>query len=181
VTVTFQPEDAAGNPLLLGATPLPAFSLASGKGTFEHYSYNSKTGAFTANFSTTMSGTYTIETTYNNQSVTSKASTVTVIPGPMSSADSSVKVSESSVKVGAPVTVTFQAVDAQGNDETEKLAVAFALGSGSGKGKVGTVTYLGNGEYQAAFTPSTAGTDVIEALIGGIEVKSTATLNVTAG
>ena len=89
--------------------------------------------------------------------------------------------SKSPKAVCRSVTVTFQAVDAYGNDETEKLAVAFALGSGSGKGKVGTVTYLGNCEYQAMFTPTTADTDIIEALIGGIKVKSKATLDVTAG
>ena len=180
-TITFQPEDAAGNRLLLGTALLPVFSLASGGGTFEHYSYNNKTGAYSAIVTTTVAGTDTIATHYNSQSVTSKAPTVTVTPGPLSYTDSSVIVSVSSVQVGTSVAITFQAVDAYGNAETEKLAVAFALEAGSGKGKFGTATDLGNGEYQAEFTPTTAATDIIEALVRGYKVKSTATLKVTTG
>jgi adhesin/invasin len=181
VTITFQPQDAGGNKLNLSGTPLPAFFLASGNGTFGNVNFNSAAGSYSASFTTTTTGSYTIETSYNNLSVTSKAPTVTVTPGAVSTTNSLVKVSETSVPVGSKVTVTLQVVDLYGNSETAELAIAFTLGSGSGKGTFGKVTYLGNGLYQANFTPLSAGTDKIEAEISGVKAKSIASLSVTAG
>jgi hypothetical protein len=180
VTITFQPEDAGGNKLNLGSSPLPIFSVAGSTKNFGTPVYNSKTGAFTANFSTTVAGSFTFETMYNNQLVTSKTPTITVLPGSVSLANSTVKASETSVTVGTQVTVTVQTEDAYGNPEIEKLGVAFALASGSGKGTFGKVIYMGNGIYQATFTPASAGNDIIEALIASAKVKSTASLTVTA-
>jgi hypothetical protein len=81
----------------------------------------------------------------------------------------------STMQTGSTFTVSLQAIDAYGNVvSAADLAVAFLLGSGSGKGKFGKVTYIGNGIYQATFTPTTAGTDTILATISGAKVKSTA-------
>ncbi len=84
ITVTWQPEDAGGNKLNLGSTPLPVFSLVNGNGTFGVVSYNNKTGTYSATFTTTKAGSYTFETTYNNQAVTSETPAITVTPGPVS-------------------------------------------------------------------------------------------------
>jgi hypothetical protein len=177
VTVTCQPKDAAGNPLLLGATTLPVFSLASGSGTFKTYTYNSKTGAFTAQFTATAAGRYTIETTYASQPVTSTTPTLSVTPSAVSNTVSTINISQNSVHVGTPVTVTFQAEDAYGNDETGNLAVTFALGSGAGT--FGKVTSEGNGEYEVSFIPTKTGTDILGTIVSGIKIKSTASLQVT--
>jgi adhesin/invasin len=179
ITVTWQPEDAGGNKLNLGSTPLPSFSLVSGNGTFGPVSHNSKTGTYSATFTTTTAGIYTVETTYNNQTATSKAPIITVKPGPVSLSNSPVKVSQDNVPLGSKVTVTLQAVDTFGNSEAAGLAISFMLGSGSAKGTFGKATYAGNGIYQATFTATKVGSTIIEALVGVAKVTSTASISVT--
>jgi hypothetical protein len=73
----------------------------------------------------------------------------------------------------------LKAVDDYGNLEAAGLAIAFMLGSGSGKGTFGKVSYAGNGIYQATFTATKVGSNTLEALIGGVKFKSTATILVT--
>ena len=182
VTLTFQPEDAGGNTLNLGDSILPVFSLESGTGTFlQPVSYNKATGSFSVTFTTTTSGSDTFETMYNGQSVTSKAPRVTVLVGPVSLTNTLVNLSQQDVQSGTPLTVTLQAEDAYGNLEPEGLPINFMLGSGSGKGQFGKVTYMGDGVYEVTFTPSSAGTDAIEAEVSGAKIKSAAILTVLAG
>lgn len=183
ITVTWQPEDAGGNKLNLDSTPLPVFSLASGTGTFGTVTYNKKTYNYSATFTTTKAGSYTIETTYNNQAVTSNAPTLTVNPQTASMAKSTVTLTPASTVVsGQSITVTLQTIDAYDNLETMGgLAVAFKLVGGSGQGTFGKVTYIGNGKYQATFTGTTAGSNTIEATIGGVKVESTQAITISPG
>jgi fibronectin-binding autotransporter adhesin len=178
ITVTLQPEDAGSNKLILGNSPVPIFTLASGSGTFGPVSYNGKTGAFSATFTTNTTGNYSIVTTYNTGQVTSKQPIITVTPATISLTNSLINVSQSSVNTGSAVIVTLKAVDLFGNLEAIGLVASFQLAPGSGKGTFGKVTYTGNGIYQATFTPISAGTDIIEAFVGGGKVKSTASLTV---
>jgi hypothetical protein len=178
VTVTLQPEDAGGNKLNLGSGQTILFSLTSGQGTFGTVIAN-KNGTYSTTFTTTSAGSYTIETTINGQDVTSTASTLSVTPAAVSLANSVLNVSQGSVQKGSQVTITLKAVDAYGNQEAAGLAIVFMLGSGGGKGTFGKIAYAGNGIYQATFTPTTAGSDIIEATIAGAKVKSTGSIAVT--
>ncbi|HEV3310908.1 MAG TPA: invasin domain 3-containing protein, partial [Chloroflexota bacterium] len=184
VTVTLQPEDIGGNKLNLGPGQTVAFSIASGLGTLGPVTAN-KNGTYSATFTTTTAGSYYIETSINDQAVTSTIMVLNVSPAAVSLTNSVVTVSEESVQSGSRVTVTLKAVDAFGNLEILPLAVAFKLGGGSGNGTFGNVTYSGNGLsgdgiYQATFTGTKVGSTVIEALIDGFKVKSTALITVTS-
>jgi hypothetical protein len=180
VTVTFQPEDAGGNKLNLGSTPLPVFSLESGE-TITPVDYNAKNGTYSATFTTIVAGSYTIETTYNNLPVTSKSPTINVIPAAVSLANSVLNVSHTSVQSGSGSIVSLRVVDTYGNPEPAGLAVAFRLGNGNGKGTFGKVTYAGNGVYQATFTGTIAGNNAIIAAVGVAKFTSTAAIIVTPG
>ena len=183
ITLTWQPEDAGGNKLNLGSTPLPVFYLASGTGSFGTVTYNKKTYTYSASFTTITAGSYTIETSYNNQPVTSNAPTLTVLPQTASVAKSTVTLTPTSTVVsGQSITVTLQTADEYDNLETTSgLAVAFKLAGGSGQGTFGKVTYIGNGKYQATFTGTIAGSNTIEATIAGVKVASTQAIAVTPG
>jgi hypothetical protein len=78
------------------------------------------------------------------------------------------------------VFITLQAVDAFGNDETSGgLKVSFKLVSRTGgQGRFGPVTDNHNGTYTVAFTGTLAGTNLIEALIGGVRVTAAPTITV---
>ncbi len=182
IIVTWQPEDAWGNKLNLGSTPLPVFSLESGTGTFGQVTYN-KNGTYSATFTTTAAGSYSIQTMYNNQAVTDKAPTVTVVPLAASIAKSIVSVTPSNEVVsGSSITVTLQAEDAYGNHETTGgLVVGFKLVGGSGQGTFSRVAYIGNGMYQATFTGTLAGNNTIEATMNGVKATSTQSITVTPG
>jgi adhesin/invasin len=183
ITVALQPEDAGGNKLKLGSNETVVFSLESGQGMFGSLTYNSKTGTYSATFTTTTAANYTIETAFNSQPVTSRSPTLTVTPLAASAAKSTVSAAPSNEVVsGESITVALQTVDAYGNLETTGgLAVVFKLVSGSGRGTFGKVTYIGNGKYQALFTGTIAGNNTIEATIGGVKAASTQAIIVTPG
>jgi hypothetical protein len=182
VTVTFQPEDAGGNKLLLPGQTV-VFSLVSGS-TFGPTTYNSKMGAYSATFTTTAAGADHVTATWNGQAVTSALAALTVTPGAASPATSLVSVASSIVASGSGVVVTLRAVDAYGNPEIAgglKVAFALAIKTG-GQGKFGTVTDMKDGTCTVTFTGTTAGTNTITATIGGKAVTSTApTITVTPG
>jgi adhesin/invasin len=183
VAITLQPEDAGGNKLILGGSQTVVFALETGSGTFGPVVANPN-GTYTATFTDTAAGSYTIATTINGLAVTSPAPTITVKPAAVSVTNSAVTVlPQNQVQSGGKVTVTLQARDNYGNPETAgNLAVAFKLGTGSGKGNFGKVTYAGNGIYQATFTGTMAGSNTISATIGAAKVTSTpAAITVTPG
>jgi hypothetical protein len=174
-TITFQPRDSAGNKLVL-KNQVVIFTL----GTTSITAKMKSNGTYVATYTGTLVGGSTIVTSVNGQNLTSTPPVITVLPGTASKNTSIVSVTPTGdVPAGTPVTVTLQAIDADGNLETTGgLSVAFSLGKGSSKGKFGKVTYLGNGIYQATFTPAAAGVDTIQATINGAKVKSTVAITV---
>jgi hypothetical protein len=177
ITISLQPEDAEGNKLNFGPFSYAIFSQVNGQ--WSVLTDDNKYGIYSAVFSDLTAGIYTFKTILNGELVTSEDPTVTVTSGPANITNSTVTVSELSVQVGTLVTVTLKAVDDYGNLEAAGLAIAFMLGSGSGKGTFGKVSYAGNGIYQATFTATKVGSNTLEALIGGVKFKSTATILVT--
>src|SRR5205807_2018930 len=86
--------------------------------------------------------------------------------GPVDLSQSTVAVAPASIQSGDTATVTLQAKDANGNNETTGgLTVAFGLGMGSGGGTFSGVTDHGDGTYTATFTGVAAGSNTITATI----------------
>ena len=184
-TITFQPRDAAGNKLnVKGLTVL--FALGGNgpaQGTFSNGGVAVyKNGVYTATFKGTLVGGSTIVTTVNNQTIVSNPAFVSVTPGTALAANSILTISEGAdtVSSGSSITLMVQAVDAEGNLETTGgLKVAFKLASKSGGlGTFGKVTDNKNGTYTVTFTGTTAGTNIIEATIGGAKVTTTEAITV---
>ncbi len=129
-------------------------------------------GTYTATFSAVSSGSpVLINAQIDGQSVTSSSPSITVVPGAVSLANSTVSLSPSTVVSGTNATVTLTARDANNNLLTSGgLTTAFAVGGGAGT--FGTVSDLGNGTYTASFTAGTAGTRVLSATVSGSPVTS---------
>ena len=183
VTVTFQPEDAGGNKLLLPGQTV-VFGSAAGQGTFGATTYNSETGAYSATFTTTAAGSYPLTASWGGQPVTSPSPGLSVAPNTASPANSVLSVASGSVASGNGVVVTLRAVDAYGNPEaTGGLKVAFSLGNKTGgQGTFSAVKDNKNGTYTATFTGTIAGSNTITATIGGSKVTEIApAITVTPG
>ena len=189
LTVTLTARDALGQQELSGGLTV-VFSLGtgSGSGTFSAVTDNGN-GTYTASFTGTKAGSTTIKATIGGQAVTSTRPTVTVTPGAVSLSQSTISVSPATVAAGSTTTVTLTARDAYGNQETGGgLTVVFSLGTGAAGGTFSAVTDNGNGTYTATFTGTKAGsntiagTNTINATIGGQAVTSTPpTVTVTPG
>ena len=184
-TITFQPRDAAGNKLTLKGLPV-SFALG-GNGTAQGTFSNGgvavyKNGVYTATFKGTLVGGSTIVTTVNSEAIASNPPVISVTPGTALAANSKLTISEGAdtVSSGGTITLMVQAVDANGNLETTGgLKVSFKLASKTGGlGTFGKVTDNKNGTYTVTFTGTTAGTNTIEATIGGKTVSSTVTITV---
>ena len=184
-TITFQPRDAAGNKLTLKGLPV-SFALG-GNGTAQGTFSNGgvavyKNGVYTATFKGTLVGGSTIVTTVNSEAIASNPPVISVTPGTALAANSKLTISEGAdtVSSGGSITLMVQAVDANGNLETTGgLKVSFKLASKTGGlGTFGKVTDNKNGTYTVTFTGTTAGTNTIEATIGGKTVSSTVAITV---
>jgi hypothetical protein len=174
-TVTLHTRDAYGHAEPVGGLTV-VFGLGTGvgQGTFGSVT-DPNDGTYTAVFTGTIAGSNTVTATVAGQAVTSAAPTITITPGSVSLAQSVVTLSPGSITAGTTATVTLQARDAYGNDETSGgLAVQFGLGAGMGQGTFGAVTDHNDGTYTAVLTGTTAGSNTITATIGGHAVTSTA-------
>ena len=175
LTVTLQAKDSAGNDLPVGGANV-VFSLGSttgGQGTFSAVTDN-QNGTYTALLTSTTSGSNTIIARIDNVPLTTIAPAITVQPGPVSLTLSTVSVSTNTINLSGTSTVTLQAKDALGNNETSGgLSVAFALASGlGGQGTFSSVADNHNGTYTATFTGTILGSNTITATIGGESVTS---------
>jgi adhesin/invasin len=178
-TLTLQAEDANGNDLVTGGLNVTfVLGTGAGTGTFSSVTDNGN-GTYTASFTGVLVGVNTITATLNGQALTSPSPSITVIPGTASLANSVVQLSAGSVDVGTTTTVTLQAEDAAGNNETSGgLTVTFALGSSSGgQGDFSSVTDNGDGTYTATFTGTIPGDNTITATINGAGVTSSSQFN----
>jgi hypothetical protein len=181
ITVTLQTLDAYGNAETSGGSKV-AFQLSNSKGASGVFSpaIDHGNGSYTTTFIGTLAGTNAFEATINGVKVTSHLPVITVYAGAASVAKSVVTLSAPTEKVGGSVTVTLQARDAYGNNTAaDQLIVAFALASTTGgQGTFSSVTNNYNGTYSATLTATTPGTNVIEAMIAGEKVTSTAAIKV---
>lgn len=95
----------------------------------------------------------------------------------LSSQQSQIAISNSTVSVGSSVTVQLSTKDQNGNlfyVSGSNPSVVFATSGGTSAGTFSSVTDNGNGTYTTTFTGTSAGTaTTINATIGGIAVAST--------
>ena len=187
VTLTLHGKDAAGNPVTAGgATVVFTFSGGTSTGTIGATTDNGD-GTYSATFTGVVAGAATsIGATINAAPVATPKPTVTVTPGPISTATSLVSVSSDTIGSGGTVTLTLQGRDAAGNALTTGGAtVVFTISGGGGvsSGSVGATTDHANGTYTAVFTGINAGTPAsVGATIGGSAVTTAhPTIMVTAG
>jgi hypothetical protein len=180
ITLTLQAVDAYGNLETAGGLAV-AFKLVSAKGglgTFSKVTDN-KNGTYSVTFTGTIAGSNTIEATIAGVKVTATVA-VTVTPGSYSLAKSVVTVAKpGSVAPGKTIAVLLQTKDAAGNNLTTDLlgseTISFALANSTGgQGTFSAATYMGNGEYEATFTATNAGSNLVAALIESSKVTSKA-------
>ena len=185
-TLVLQAKDAYGNNETSGGL-LVAFGLGSSgtsSGTFSTVQDNGD-GSYTATLTGTTAGTANdITATVGVSSVTSVLPTVTVVPGAVSDTTSVLSLASTTVIAGTTTTITLQAKDSYGNDETSGgLLVAFALGTtGTSSGTISSITDNHDGTNTATFTGKIAGTaQDITATIDDQAVTSMPTVTVNPG
>jgi hypothetical protein len=186
-TITLVAKDAYGNQETSGGLNV-GFTLGFGTSTGSIGPVtDNNNGTYTATFTAAGAGgpgtPRTINATINGSPVTA-APTITVIPGPFSLAQSTVSVAPGSVAAGSTASITLQAKDQYGNNETSGgQNVGFGLGAGSSSGTISGVTDHGNGTYTATFSGTIVGTPrTITATINGGNVASALpTITVTPG
>jgi hypothetical protein len=163
-TITLQAENAAGIKESNGGLTVNfrlGNSSAGGLGTFSKV-FDNQNGTYSVTFTGTRAGNNTIVATIDGHPVAMNTA-IHGIPGSFSLATSVVKLSASSVKSGSAITVTLQAEDAWGNNETTGgLPFDFALGSTSGGlGNFTAFKDKKNGTYTATFTATQVGGNTI--------------------
>jgi hypothetical protein len=161
------------------------FSLgisAGAKGTFSAVADNGD-GTYSATFTGTLAGTNTIVASIDGGKITSQAPTISVTPGSLDLATSSLTVSATSVQAGGVVTAVFQPEDAAGNKlKLINLAPVFGF-TGTGTGAFGTgATYnAATGSYTARFTGKTTGPVAITVSANGGTTSPSAPITITPG
>ncbi len=184
-TLTLSSRDAAGNALTTGGLDV-AFVLGTGTsaGTLSPVT-DEGDGTYTAVFTATTAGTArSIGATIGGAAVTTPGPAITVTPGALSLAQTTVTVAAASIAAGDATTITLTARDASGNALGGGGAtVAFSLGAGTSVGTIGPTTDQGDGTYTATFTATGTGSArTILASVNGDPVTSTApTITVSAG
>jgi adhesin/invasin len=184
-TITLQVKDAGGNNLSTTGL-LVAFALggASGGQGGVSQATDNHNGTYTATFTGTIAGANTITATINGLPVTSTPAPIAVTPGPVSLSQSLLSLTTSSVQAGGSTTVTLQARDGYGNNETSgNLNFGFQLDNAfGGQGNFTQLTDNHNGTYSAVFTGKTSGSNSIVATINTMPVtSSTPAISITPG
>jgi len=168
-TVTVQAEDASGNDETSGGD---AVTLSSTAGSLTGVT-DMGDGTYTATLtSSTTSGTADVSGTIDGNAITSGDAFVTFAPGAASGATSTISASPGSITAdgSSTSTITVQAEDTNGNDETsggDTVLLSSTAGSLTG------VTDMGDGTYTATLTSSTtSGTADVSGTIDGNAITS---------
>ncbi len=171
-TVTLLVRDAVGCPVRRDLAVAFAIGDGGSTGTFGG-TVAMGDGRFVAPFTGTVAGTRaTITATVSGGAVDVAPVSVTVVPGDVSTRESQVTASQTSLAVGDSATLTLDTHDAARNALTRGgYAVTFAVTGSAAHGTVGPVMDLGNGRYTARYRATAGGgDDVIVAYIEGTPV-----------
>ncbi|MFN9068164.1 MAG: beta strand repeat-containing protein, partial [Bdellovibrionales bacterium] len=174
-TLTLTVRDAANNALTTGGLTI-AFNRSGGTSTGSIGAVTDNgNGTYSASFTGVVAGTATnIGATIGGAAVISTSPTITVIPGAVSLANSSVTLSNSTVASGSTVTATLQARDSNNNNLTAGgLTVVFGRSGGTSTGSFAPTSDNLDGTYSGVFTGALSGTATdITATIGGAAITS---------
>ncbi|WP_436883530.1 inverse autotransporter beta domain-containing protein [Enterobacter asburiae] len=150
--LTFTAKDRYGN-LITGLSKV-TFAVSPGAGGHAG-AVSEHNGVYTAQFSGTQTGNYTITPQVNDTVVGSLSQTITVTADRVPDAGkSSFTLSSSTVSAGSTTTLTFTAKDASGSAITGLKTVKFETNTGV---TVSSPSDTGNGVYTATLTGGTAG------------------------
>ncbi len=186
-TVTLQGRDTRNNPLTYGGNSPIVISMSSGSSSGQLSALTDHgDGTYSVTFTGRFVGTATLTASILGDSIFTSLPTITVTPGPVSVAQSTVSVSSATLASGSTSTLTLIAKDALGNRiTTGGLSVGFNLSGAIGRstGTISAVNDHGDGSYTATFTGVGSGTAAtVGATLGGIAVSSSLpTVTVTPG
>jgi adhesin/invasin len=166
-TITVQAKDANGSDETSGGANV---EVSTTLGTVSSVTDNGD-GTYSATLTSTQAGTADVSATINGQAITSGDASLTITPGPASGNTSTITANPTTVSDNgtAAATITVQAEDANGNDETmggQTVVLHSTLG------KLSAVTDQGNGTYTATLTSTKKGTAELSATINGQRITS---------
>ena len=177
-TLTLTAKDASGNTLTSGGLSV-AFSFTGGTSTGTIGGVTDVgNGTYTAPFTGVISGSATtIRATIGGTLISSTFPTLSVTPGTVSLAQSTVAVTGAPTFItsGSTVGVQLSVRDAVGNQlTTGGHTVTFSYSGGGSTGTIGGVVDNANGTYSSSITGAAAGSiSLVGATIGGLSVTST--------
>ena len=177
-TVTVQLSDAYGNNLASQSDKTVKISCTGGTVSDTSYLADGQYQA-TITSTTIAGGTYTISATLDGTTI-STTKTLRFVPGPASTATSTISAALSSIPVGGTsTTITVRLIDQYGNYRTSGGDTVTIEAS---DGTIGTIADKNNGTYTASLTSSTtSGTVIVKAKIGADYFDKTATVVFSAG
>jgi protocatechuate 3,4-dioxygenase beta subunit len=158
-TITVTAYNANGTPQTIGGLPVvPAIASGTSSGTFSAVTDNND-GTYTFTFTPNIVGTaITIDVSINISFFLNNIISLNIIPGPASSANSSISISSNTVVSGNLVTATATVRDAFNNPINSGPVISFIKTGGTSTGNFSTITNQGNGVYSLSYTGITAGT-----------------------
>ncbi len=176
-TITVTVKDASG------AAINGANVVFAATGTGNTFSPSSATanasGVATSTFSSTGAGAKTVSATANGITINQQPA-VTVTPGPVSAAVSTVTAAPSSFVAGSgSSTITVTAKDANGNTISGLPVTVASTGAGNTLTPASGST-TGSGVFSSLLTSSTAELKTVSATINGTPITQTAPVNVTS-
>lgn len=179
--ITATVRDAYNNPitnaaaisfLKTGGTSTGNFSALADQGS----------GVYTTTYTGIVAGTaQTLRVAVSGTPLTPSAS-VQVVPGPPTSAQSSLTVSSSTVTSGQSVTVTATLRDLNSNPVSSGVLVTLNKAGGTSTGNFSAITNAGNGVYTATYTGVSSGTaQTLSVSVDAAPLTPTATIEVLPG
>jgi protocatechuate 3,4-dioxygenase beta subunit len=158
-TITVTAFNANGSPQTIGGLPVtPAIASGTSSGTFSAVTDNND-GSYTFTFIPNIVGSaITIDVSINISFFLNNIVSLNIIPGPASSANSSISISSNTVVSGNLVTATATVRDAFNNPINSGPVISFTKTGGTSSGNFSAVNNQGNGVYSIAYTGIIAGT-----------------------
>lgn len=170
--LTVQTFDADGNPRLIGGD-LVVIGV-SGPNNATPVVTDHGDGTYTASYVPTATGTDQVAVALNGTAIANSPFASAVAPGPTDPSRSTASTTDG--VAGAPTTIRVVARDGFGNPRNVG-GDAVAVQISGANPQAPAVTDLGDGRYNATYTPTVVGTDTIAVTIGGSPVADSPLLS----
>ncbi|OUS31017.1 hypothetical protein A9Q99_04925, partial [Gammaproteobacteria bacterium 45_16_T64] len=176
-SITVQAKDAQGNNLTSGGATIVLSE--NGNATLSSVTDNSN-GTYSATITNTVAEAITVSGTLNGSGITDTAA-ISFVPGTGSTAQTTISLSPTILTADgtSTTTVTVQVKDTQSNNLVAG-GDSVTL-SENGNGVISTVTDLGNGQYSATVTNTTAESLIISGTLNGSSISDTANVTFIPG